>query len=304
MTDTIKNYFSQLKLPDPYSHKGQNGKLLIIGGSQLFHSASKWSLDVASKFVDMVFYSSVPGNNEMIQAAKKDFWNGIVIPRENVESYLTEADCILIGPGMERSEPALLKMNADQLKERLSQPLTQEDWNGNTEFIINYLLHQYPAKKWVIDAGALQMVLPDLLTPSTIVTPHPGELERLESMMTKRAVFIKSTQGQSAFDQLLATGATIVLKGPKDFIYQGKNVIEIEGGNAGMTKGGTGDTLAGLIAGLYCTNTAEIAAAIGSFCNKQAGEVLAEKVGTFFNTSDLVQVLPEVVWGEYKAATA
>jgi NAD(P)H-hydrate repair Nnr-like enzyme with NAD(P)H-hydrate dehydratase domain len=55
----FQNYLNQLILPQKDSHKGQNGKLLLIGGSELFHAASKWSLDVASKIVDMVFYSSV-----------------------------------------------------------------------------------------------------------------------------------------------------------------------------------------------------------------------------------------------------
>ena len=49
----------QLYRPGKDSHKGQNGKLLVIGGSNLFHSASMWSLEVASRIVDMVFYSSV-----------------------------------------------------------------------------------------------------------------------------------------------------------------------------------------------------------------------------------------------------
>jgi len=103
MDKLIAKYFQQIKLPAPNSHKGLNGKLLIIGGSELFHAASKWSLDIASKFVDMVFYSSVPENNELIREAKGEFWNGIVIERDNLTSYLEEADTILIGPGMERT---------------------------------------------------------------------------------------------------------------------------------------------------------------------------------------------------------
>jgi len=63
----IDRAFQDLKIAKKDSHKGQNGKLLIIGGSQLFHAASKWSLDIASKIVDMVFYSSVPSNNQLIK---------------------------------------------------------------------------------------------------------------------------------------------------------------------------------------------------------------------------------------------
>lgn len=291
---TITQYISQIKVPADHSHKGQNGKLMLIGGSELFHAASKWSLDVASNFVDMVFYSSVPNNNELIQRAKAEFWNGIVVRRNDIESYIEEADCVLIGPGMDRATPKLLNVSAQELKQRLSQSPTEEEWNTNTEFVVNYLLNKYRQKKWVIDAGALQMVLPSLLTETMIITPHTGELERLEGM-------IKHTQPESkndTFDQLLATGVTIVLKGPIDYVYQDNSVVEIKGGSAGMTKGGTGDVLAGLIAALYCTNEKEVSAVVGSYINKRAGEELANQVGPFFNASELVAMVPKVLWSE------
>src|SRR3989338_5868432 len=88
----------KLYIPPPNSHKGQNGKLLIIGGSKLFHAASLWSLQVASRIVDMVFYSSVPENNQIVLEAKKEFRNGIVVSRNKIEDYIEEADCLLIGP--------------------------------------------------------------------------------------------------------------------------------------------------------------------------------------------------------------
>jgi NAD(P)H-hydrate epimerase len=67
----------------------------------------------------------------------------------------------------------------------------------------------------------------------------------------------------------------------------------VEGGNAGMTKGGTGDVLAGLVAALYCKNEALVAAQAGSYINKKAGEALAERVGVNFNAGDLVEEVPK-----------
>ena len=55
-----------IHVPLAGSHKGQNGRLLLIGGSRLFHAASIWSLTVASRIVDLVHYASVPVNNELI----------------------------------------------------------------------------------------------------------------------------------------------------------------------------------------------------------------------------------------------
>ncbi|MCC6710996.1 MAG: NAD(P)H-hydrate dehydratase [Candidatus Pacebacteria bacterium] len=254
MDQIIQQAFKNLTLPDPNSHKGQNGKLLLVGGSELFHAASKWSLDIASKIVDMVFYTSVPENNELIKQAKQNFWNGIVIQRQEIAKYIVEADCILIGPGMDRSE--------------------------NTEKITNNLLKNYPEKKFVVDAGALQMVNPKLLNHHHIITPHSRELEVLK---TKN------------FNPQEFPGVTLI-KGQTDQIINQNKIIEITGGNAGMTKGGTGDVLAGLIAALYCKNDVLTATITGSYTCKTAGDQLYSRVGPYFNASDLVEEIPKVLW--------
>lgn len=273
---------NSLVLPKSDSHKGQNGKLLLIGGSELFHGASKWSLDIASKFVDMVFYSSVPENNELIQQAKKSFWNGIVIPRTEIVNYIEEADCILIGPGMTRVSPETEIWHSDPAS-WLEEILSEDDWNHSTQKIVNYLLALYPEKKWVIDAGALQMCDPRLLTERCILTPHAGELERL-------------LERQESIDQLLETGCLVVLKGEEDRIFNKHHTQIVTGGNPGLTKGGTGDVLAGLLAALACTNEQWVASIAASLTNKLAGENLAKEVGPFFNASDLVDAIPRTLW--------
>jgi hydroxyethylthiazole kinase-like uncharacterized protein yjeF len=284
MNKDIATYFKNLHLPDPQSHKGQNGKLLIIGGSGLFHAASKWSLDVASHFVDMVFYSSVPENNELIQQAKANFWNGIVIRRQDIESYIDEADCVLIGPGMERQE--LQSSQQPQLN-----PPTDHEWDHNTQVVINYLLEKYVTKKWVIDAGALQMVDPSLLNSNCIITPHQLELKNLVGNPN----LVTDLKSVESLPKQLG-GATILVKGVVDIVAGQERALEIAGGNPGMTKGGTGDVLAGLVAALYCTNDAMTAAVVGSYVNKKAGEILHEEFGPFFNASELVQAVPKTLW--------
>ncbi len=354
--NTIDQYIARIKLPDPYSHKGQNGKLLIVGGSELFHAASKWSLDIASKFVDMVFYSSVASNNELIKQAKSEFWNGIVIERDQLINYVEEADAILIGPGMERSDISWTNLTPEARDQKFGESLSAEEWRHDTERIVNYLVKTYPHKKWVIDAGALQMVVPQYLGEGTIITPHQGELDRLINLInqdqlphppdhiespdqsptdaqsktdTKSNATIRldesklnhhtqpdlqsqeqpesQLQGQSpiqsALQLLLAKGVTILLKGHTDYVYYQDQVVEISGGNGGMTKGGTGDVLAGLVAALYCTNSADVAAVAGSFANKQAGENLARSVGPFFNASDLVEAVPIALWSKIESVT-
>lgn len=292
----IRSYLSQINLPDPNSHKGQNGKLLIIGGSELFHAASKWSLDIASKFVDMVFYSSVPMNNQLIMKAKANFWNGIVVSRQEVDKYVAEADTVLIGPGMER----------DQI----------------TACLVNQLLRQHPNQRWVIDAGALQMVDSNLLRSTHILTPHSRELLRLmklgDDWKMKLGDSQKNKSDQIEIDQIkinqIQTNQiqawlnqhhqpTLLLKGPIDQAFLAQKVIQIAGGNAGMTKGGTGDVLAGLVAALYCTHSADVSAVVGSFINKKAGESLYHRVGPYYNASDLVSAVPPVMWQLLKFGT-
>jgi len=278
MNTEVKNYLKNIKLPSDDSHKGQNGKLLLIGGSELFHAASKWSLDVASKFVDMVFYSSVPDNNDLIKEVKGDFWNGIVVPRGEVESYIDEADCILIGPGLVRDK--------------------------KTKDFVDKLISEFPDKKWVIDAGALQVIEPKLLNKNHIITPHKHEMIKLEDSFKSVGLDISKLE------------ATILLKGKIDKITftsvdgkqlladveisEKRQIIEVEGGNAGMTKGGSGDSLAGLVAALYCTHDQVTAAVVGSYINKKAGDELYKSVGPYFNTSDLVEIIPKVFWKAVK----
>jgi len=261
---TIARYLQDLKLPAKDSHKGQNGKVLLIGGSHLFHAASKWSLDVASEIVDMVFYASVPSNNELIQAAKGEFWNGIVVSRDHLEEYVEEADCILIGPGMDRSL--------------------------ETEALTNKIVAQWPTKKWVVDAGALQMIKPDLITESMILTPHQGELVALKTNAGVTAEIPLSELSEAL------NGACLLVKSATDRVAKNDLLIEIAGGNPGMTKGGTGDVLAGLVAALYSTQDQVTAAVVGSYTNKRAGDALYETVGPFFNATQLVTEIPKQLW--------
>jgi ADP-dependent NAD(P)H-hydrate dehydratase / NAD(P)H-hydrate epimerase len=305
-------HLKRLKLPKSDSHKGQNGKLLIIGGSQLFHAASKWSLDVASHFVDMVFYASVPENNRLIEQEKGKFWNGIVIPRQEIENYLEEADCILIGPGMERhssseagSEVGVKSSSVASALDSPKTKLSPTDWQENTQAIVNYLLEKYPDKKWVIDAGALQMVSPHLLNENCIITPHPKELSTLLAKTTpyqKPNSDIDTHGDIKNYPSLIKkishelNGAVILFKGVVDIVANSQETTLISGGSPGMTKGGTGDVLAGLVAALYCTNEAVTAAVVGSYVNKLAGERLHQRVGPFFNATELVQEVPKTLW--------
>ncbi len=284
------------------SHKGQNGKLMIVGGSHLFHSASLWALTIASRIVDMVFYSSVKENNEIVREAKREFGNGIVVPRDDLDRYVEEADVILIGPGMVRSEE--LKVNSEKLQVKhksLHEINLLEDEGEQSCYLTKYLLEKYRQKKWVIDAGALQMMELDWiskLSGDVVLTPHKGEFERLKLKIKDKGLRAKM-EGSKLEEQVAlfakAYNCIVLLKGYTDVVCSTGERVVVEGGNAGMTKGGTGDVLAGLVGALACNNDLWTAAKLASYFNKRAGNSLFEKVGYYFNASDLADEIPRIM---------
>lgn len=302
----IAPYLKNLYQPSPSSHKGQNGKLLIIGGSHLFHAASLWSLKIASRIVDMVFYSSVDENNKIVEECKKEFRDGIIVPRNDLEEYIKEADCVLIGPGMVRqsADKSADKNNetnnhksANPLK-NLSEINSLQNEGEQTFFLTKYVLQNHKNKRFIIDAGALQELrfewLKDL-KEIPILTPHEKELEMLakNNGITTAETINNVVAGKWP---VTANNMVILLKGPTDTIYSPhQNPIKIKGGVAGMTKGGTGDVLAGLLASFYCKNDALTATIAASFFNKKAGEELVKTVGNYFNSSDLANQLPKTI---------
>ena len=85
------------------------------------------------------------------------------------------------------------------------------------------------------------------------------------------------------------------MKGQTDVVCSPDECVMIPGGNAGMTKGGTGDVLAGLVAALATKNDLWLSAIAGSYINKKAGESLYKRVGLYFNATDLVHEIPMVM---------
>ena len=282
-----------LYIPPSNAHKGASGKLTIIGGSRLFHGASLWALKIASRIVDMVFYSSVEENNELTQKLKGEVYDFIAVGRENVEEYIEQSDVVLIGPGLARED-------GRSKEEEPTRELTKR------------LLEKFPSKKWVIDAGSLQTIDPEWLkrlNRNVIITPHQQEFEQLfnpviaspsetrakQSLSEGIATDSSSPRNDIVLEKAKEYNCVILLKGQVDIVCSPQDCVQVPGGNAGMTKGGTGDVLAGLVAALACKNDLFLAAKAGSYLNKKAGDSLFRKVGPYFNASDLCDEIPKVM---------
>lgn len=267
MTEFNPDLLKRLYVPTRDSHKGQNGKVLIIAGSKLFHAASIWPLTVASRIVDMVFYSSVSENNSLVSKMKEEFLNGIVVPRERMDDYIKEADAILIGPGLPRDAG-------------------REANDDDTKVVTESLLSKYKDKKWVIDGGSLQVISPEILPKTAIITPHIREFEKLFGIKPDENTVEQMAQKYNI---------TILAKGEQDIVADSEHSVKISGGNAGMTKGGTGDVLAGLAVSLYAKNDAFLAACAASYINKQAGDSLEKRMGIYYNATDLADEVPKIM---------
>lgn len=278
-----------LYTPPADSHKGASGKLTIIGGSHLFHGASLWALKVASRIVDMVFYSSISENNEIAQKLKSDLYDFILVARDNMDEYIEQSDVVLIGPGLAREE-------GRSKDEESTRELTKR------------LLEKFSHKKWVIDAGSLQTMDAEWLKKldgNVIVTPHQQEFESLFSNVILEGASatdripsgdpIASLQDDIVGKLARENNCVILLKGEVDTVCSPEECVQIAGGNPGMTKGGSGDVLAGLVAALACKNDLFLAAKAGSYINKKAGESLESRVGSYFNASDLCDEIPKAM---------
>jgi len=294
---TIKDVFKKLNLPKDNSHKGQNGKVLIIGGSSLFHAASLWAAEIASYFVDMVHYCSTEENEKIFLNLKTKFRNGIVILRKNLMDYVEEDDAVLVGPGMARKSKVTPLAVGQNLKvNNFEEILVAEDEGDYTYFLIKFLIENFPEKKFVFDAGGLQMMekewLLKLKVPA-IITPHQKEFERLFGEKIIDLDFDKKVELVKKYAKKYQV--IILLKAVRDIVSDGDKVYVIDGGNQGLTKGGSGDVLAGLVVSLYAKNFPLESAIFSSIILKIAADDLLLEKGYWYNINNLIEKIPRVL---------
>lgn len=289
---SVQFFLEKLYVPAAESHKGHNGKVLIIGGSRLFHAASLWAAEIASHFADMVHYASTKENNEIFISLKKTFRNGIIVHQKDIPAYIAEDDAVLIGPGMVRSDFVTTELNIRNFDDVLHFSNEAE----YTAAITKYALLNFPDKKFVLDAGALQMMDVSWInncTAKPILTPHEIEFERLFGITVADLAFDKKKR--IVQEQAKKYNCIILLKAIQDIVSDGETVITIEGGNQGLTKGGTGDVLAGLVVALYAKNDPLVSVVMASFLEKKAADTLMSTKGLWYNVANLIECIPTIL---------
>lgn len=262
----------------PASHKGENGTVAVLGGSHRYHGAPIFAaLGALGSGVDLV-YPVVHSCNETVTKAAspafivRTFKDASLTDKEvrGVLALLQEVHVAVLGPGMAETK--------------------------ENEAALAFLVGHAPCAL-VLDARALRPRIVRAIKPGTtaVLTPHLGELEHL----TGRSLSEIPRREIHALVKLLAaeTGATVVLKGQSDYLCDARGkTATVKGGNAGLTKGGTGDLLAGLIAGLLAQGLAPMdACALGCAVMKKAGEELYPTLGFAYGTLDVAARIPAVL---------
>lgn len=262
-------------------HEG-NGQLTIIGGSKLFHGAPILSLKVASRIVDMVFFSS-PENSvgDVAAQIKSSLLSFIWVPWDEVEQYILKSDAVLIGPGFMRYGSEKMPHGAKFHDCDEACQITRDS--------TSYLLQKFPRTRWVIDGGSLQVIEPEWIPKGAIVTPNKKEME----LMFK----VQDATMKDKLAELMAQKyeCVIVAKDDGVLVSDGKKTVSIPGGNPGLSKGGMGDVMAGLIAALFTKNDAFLSACCGSYLSTKAADALYKAMGANYNSDDLAQKIPEVM---------
>lgn len=261
----------KLYKPKTTSFKKDNGQVVIIGGSSLFHGAPILALQVAARICDLVFFASPEKSTEEIASkVKATLPSFIWVPISEIDDYVQKADACLIGPGLMRFR---------------EENLGDDEEGKKTRQITEAFLKKFSKKQWVVDGGSLQVISPEILPPKSIVTPNRKEYKMLFGSM-------EVEEASQKYNLI------IIQKGIQTKVCSPKEGVIIEGGNAGLTKGGTGDVLAGLTVGLAAKNDPFLAASAASFFVKEAADYLYRKVGFAYSAEDLAETIP-LVLGKY-----
>ena len=259
------------------SRKGENGIVLVVGGSYIYHGAPILSSIAALRCGTDLVYTSVPKIN--VSSTRAISPNLIVIPL--VDQKLTRgAVNKLLGAIPRNLDSATIGMG-----------LAVQEKNALLLLIKSLLDRDV---RLSLDASALiPEILPLLPDKNVVVTPHAGEFKRLFGDLPPNS---KKERVSLVEKNAKDNGVTVLLKGSTDVISDGKKTYLYTKKIPAMTVGGTGDVLSGLTAGMLAKNrnTLESAAA-ATFINGLAGMAVQKKLGLHMTSMDLLDEIPNVM---------
>jgi NAD(P)H-hydrate epimerase len=270
----VKKFISPRKSS---SRKGDNGIVLVVGGSYIYHGAPILSSIAALRCGTDLVYTCIPKIN--VTPTRAISPNLIVIPL--VDQKLTR--------GAVNKLVGALPRNLDSAT--IGMGLAIQERNSLLVLVKSLLDRDV---RLSLDASALvPEVLPLLKNKNVVVTPHAGEFKRLfgEVPPNSKIQRIKLVEKNAK-----EYGITVLLKGATDVISNGNTTYLYEKKIPAMTVGGTGDVLSGLVAGMLSkSRNALESAASAAFINGLAGKSTQKKLGLHMTSMDLLDEIPSVM---------
>ncbi len=261
-----------------FTKKGDFGRLLVIGGSTQYIGAPILaSMGALRSGVDLV-YLAAP--SQVIMAATShspDF-----IPVTLNEKKLVNADLPLIEEVLSKVQAVLVGPGIGDHHETL-------DAAGKILSLANR-----QKKPVVIDADALKVVSRVMkVGVNTIITPHAGEFYRIRGIKVAKPLLQRAQQVR---DLAKALKCVVLLKGPVDIASTPAETRLNWTGHPIMSVGGTGDVLAGLVAGFRAQGVNSfLSACAGAFVNGAAGLLAYQEKGQGVIAFDLDNYIPKIL---------
>jgi len=261
------------------SHKGDFGRLLVIGGNETFSGAPTLvALAALRTGVDLTYVAAPQKTAYAISAMSPDLitikLEGNHLSKSNLstlKSCIESCNAIAMGPG--------LGLN----------PETKEAVGVIVDAV------EKAGKPLLLDADGLKAFagFKRKLKIPLVLTPHAGEYAILTGEKLPEDLHGKITHVQKTAARL---GAVVLLKGAVDIVSDGKRLKLNFSGNPGMTVGGTGDVLSGVV-GAFLAQGADAfeACAAGAFVNGAAGDFVFKEKGYHMVASDLISWVPQVL---------
>jgi hydroxyethylthiazole kinase-like uncharacterized protein yjeF len=260
------------------SHKGDFGRLLIVGGSETFSGAPTLvALGAMRTGVDLAYVAAPERTAHAISSMSPDLITvklaGEHLSLGNVaelKAYVEKADAVVLGPGLGLHPETVNAVKAlVKLVEGYGKPL-------------------------LLDADGLKIFagFKRRLKVPLVLTPHAGEYailtgKKLPEDLNGKVADVKKTAKQLE--------AVVLLKGAVDIISDGDRYKLNVTGNPGMTVGGTGDVLSGIVGALLTHKCDAFEATVaGAFVNGAAGDFVLEEKGYHMVASDLIEWIPRV----------
>ena len=274
---------------DDSSHKGDFGRVTIVGGSRGMAGSVLLSGQAALRGGSgLVTVATIGRVADLLALAEPPLLtrplpsddDGLIGVAQVSGLSLGHADAVACGPGLGQSDR--LERLVRELVRTVPQPL-------------------------VLDADALNLVArePAMLSGRvgpTVLTPHPGEFSRL----TGRPIADVQKNRRGLAEEFAGRfGVVVVLKGEGTIVTDGDRTARNATGNVGMATAGTGDVLTGLVASLLGQGMAAWPAArLAVHLHGRAGDLGAEEVGTASLTATVLRdrLAPAIV--EHRRQTA